>query len=255
MNYRIGPRPQPVKQLQLRPGSLGVKYPSSLRPSPLRAWCWETVLAAETVSRSFVAWLHRQIRIGWQIMKDALLRLELRERMKECGVWVGGWLAQGVKLLWLGLVHLTKVGLTSAWSGIRMAISWLRSQQRDFQAKNQSGGNLAISTFDASLAEFRVRQLSSPSEQAFRRELAKSHAQLAEQLLTAEEELARATTRVAHLRNLILAQEVLLVEMTRGEENLAERNQSFEASVDHLVAVGRTSGREKPRNLPLFRRN
>ncbi|BFU94093.1 MAG: hypothetical protein NTNFB02_08150 [Nitrospira sp.] len=91
----------------------------------------------------------------------------------------------------------------------------------------------------------------SEAKQSFRRELARSHAQLVEQLRAEEEELSRVAARVVRLQSLLRAQQSLLLDVTRGSE--AERA-SLNAPFQSLVGVGMHSGREAE-HPDLFRPN
>lgn len=248
MNHRVGSRPQPIKQLRIRPGGLQAKYPSSLRPSPLRKWCWQAVQTCESGGHAFAAWLGRQSRAGWQAAVNGLKRMELGTRVKRSGITLKDWTVRGAVRVGHGLT------VAAQWGG-RMARNAARGMVRRFRRLEEKrpeqmpASGFSMARFD----QFGGFHFLHPSEakQSFRRELARSHAQLVEQLRVEEEELSRVAARVVRLQSLLRAQQSLLLETTRGSEaGRASMNASFQS----LVGVGMRSDRagEHP---DLFRPN
>ncbi|MDF0643203.1 MAG: hypothetical protein P0111_04180 [Nitrospira sp.] len=248
MNHRVGSRPQPVKQLQIRPGGLQVKYPSSLRPSPLRTWSWQAVRACESGCYAFAAWLGRQSRTAWQASLNGLRRIELGARMRRCGIMLKETGARGAAWVGQGLAVAGQRGLALAQDLARRMVQ--RFRRRAVKRSNHvPTSGFSLGRFDL-YGDFHFPQLSE-TKQSFRRELARSHAQLVEQLRAEEEDLARVAARVVRLQSLLRAQQSLLLEVTRGSE--AERA-SLNAPFQPLVGVGMHSDREAE-HPDLFRPN
>ncbi|SLM46506.1 protein of unknown function [Nitrospira japonica] len=238
MNHRVGSRPQPIKQLRIRPGELQVKYPSSLRPSPLRKWCWQTVQTCESGCHAFAIWLGRKSRAGWQVSRDGLKRMELGVRVRRG---------------WITLKESTLRGAVQCGHGVKVAGQWGGRMVRDaarlivrrFERREEKRpehmpvAGFPMARFDV-YGDFHFLQ-PSEAKQSFRRELARSHAQLAEQLRAEEEELSRVAARVVRLQSLLRAQQSLLLGSTRDNE--AERA-SLRAPFQSLVGVGMRSDRE-----------
>lgn len=248
MNHRVGSRPQPIKQLRIRPGTLQVKYPSSLRPSPLRKWCWQAARTCEIGCQAFAAWLGRQSRAGWNAALDGLRRLELGTRGKRTWVIAKDSAAHGAVWLGRGLAVAGGRGFGMARDSVRaMAQRFRHREEKRTDQVLTSGFPMARFDFHGDLHFLQP----SEAKQSFRRELARSHAQLVEQLRAEEEELSRVAARVVRLQSLLRAQQSLLLEATRGSEvDRASLNASFQP----LVGVGLRSGREAE-SPDLFRPN
>lgn len=251
MHSRVYSKRKPVKRVQLLPTDRLSKYPASLRPSFLRVWCWNILLAAEITGLALAHWLRRRIQIGRQVIHDRLQRLALRKRTRRFRVVVIEWLSWPFKTVWRGLVTLGDCCLRMSRSRTHPIDSWLHSR---WMSVRQSSWNNPASRFEASSTEPGSLPLSSPREQELCRELTEAHARLVEELLAAEAELTRVATKVVHLQSLIRSREHLLAEMGHLDENPAQNSQARVKTVDNLLSLVKSSSRGALRNMRLFRR-
>jgi len=142
--------------------------------------------------------------------------------------------------VWFG--HAVKAA--GQWGGGMIRDTTRRIVQRFTRREDQRSEYMPVSGFP--MARFDLHgdfHFLQPTEakHSFRRELARSHAQLAEQLRSEEEELARVAARVVRLQSLLRAQQSLLLGTTR--ENEAERA-SMSALFQPLVGVSMRSDRD-----------
>lgn len=251
MSYQIYFRRKPVKRVHLLPTDLSSKYPDSLRPSFLLVWCWKILLAAENTSLALATWWRRQIRMGQLAVNDRSQRLAIRARARGYREVLNGWFSWAFMTAWYGLVTLGQSLLQMSLSRTHAIPSRLRLMR---VVARQSAWNPPASRFKVYSTDRRSLRLSSPWERDLSQELTEGPAGLVEELLAEKEELTRVATRLLRLQRLIRAQEHLLAEMAHTDENPAQSSQFPAVSADNLVAIGKSSGRGKVRNISLFGR-
>jgi len=174
--------------------------------------------------------------------------MDLGTRVKRGGITLQDWALHGTVRFGQG------VKVAGQWGGrtVRDAFRWVvRRFERpeEKRPEHMPVAGFPMARFDV-YGDFHFLQ-PSEAKHSFRRELARSHAQLVEQLRVEEEELSRVAARVVRLQSLLRAQQSLLLETTRGTE---AARASLNAPFQPLVGVGMGSGREGE-HPDLFRPN
>ena len=255
MNYRVGPKREPIKRLQLRPSDLSSKYPTSLRPSLMRIWAWQFVYAVEAIIRGLKRGIRRGTQLFVHLITDMVQHLALWERTSRLGKWLIEWACRGFEHLRIFLGDVIRAGRRMIARMSNTTASWIRSRRIGAWQKTTSAKVHPMSPFNVDSADTICAKLPSERQHILRRELTDVRERLMEALLAEEQELTRVATRVVRLQSLIRAQDHFLAELAETDEPWGQNRVARETSIEKFLGVGKSSNEEEPQDISLYSRN